>query len=82
VQEKKRMADEQERLTEQWLTEQGKQIEEIKASLDPEELTVLNEETAQLVEREHGALKFGRETLTQIKLSELIRVRYLKEDDS
>ncbi len=77
------MADEQERLTEQWLTEQGKQIEEIKASLDPEELTVLNEEAAQLVEREHGALKFGRETLTpQIKLSELIRVRYLKEDDS
>ena len=84
AQEAKRIAVEQERLAQQRVSEEGKQIEEIKASLDPEELKVLNEKASQLIELEHGTLKFGRETLIQIKLNELIRRRYLEEakDDS
>jgi hypothetical protein len=83
-QEKKRRIEEQELNAQQRLIEQEKKLEKIKADLNPEELKVLHEKASQIIEVEHAGLKFGRETLIQIKLNELIREQYLKEmeDDS
>lgn len=83
-QEKKRRIEEQELNAQQRLIEQEKKLEKIKAGLNPEELKVLHEKASQIIEVEHGGVKFGRETLIQIKLNELIREQYLKEmgDDS
>jgi hypothetical protein len=71
---------ERKRLEERRLEEQGKQIDEMKASLSQKEFDTLYQEASRLVENEHGPIRFGRETLIQIKVRELIRVRYLQDD--
>ena len=71
---------ESKRLEEKRLEEQGKQIDEVKASLAQEEVDILYQEASRLVEQEHGQVRFGRETLVQIKVRELIRARYFRTD--
>jgi hypothetical protein len=77
LQQKRRLSEEDERLEAKRSIEESRQIEDIKASLAAEALAVLREEAIQFVDREHGTPKYGRETLIQIKLNELIRVRFL-----
>jgi hypothetical protein len=71
---------ESKRLEEKRREEQGKEIDEVKASLSQEEVATLYQEASRLVENEHGQVRFGKETLIQIKVRELIRVRYLQSD--
>jgi len=71
---------ESKRLEEKRREEQGKEIDEVKASLSQEEVATLYQEASRLVENEHGQVRFGKETLIQIKVRELIRARYLQSD--
>jgi hypothetical protein len=77
AQQKRRLSEEEEYLAARRSNDENKQIEAIKTSLATETLTALRDEAARLVDSEHGVLKYGRETLIQIKLNELIRVRFL-----
>ena len=77
LQQQKRLTEEEERLEAKRSIEESRQIELIKASLATEALAALREEALQFVDNEHGTPKYGRETLIQIKLNELIRVRFL-----
>jgi len=61
--------------------EQAK-LAEIQASLAPEALATLQQEATQLVEKEYGPQVPGRNTLIRIKLTELLRERYLKPGSS
>jgi hypothetical protein len=47
------------------------------ASLSPEALDLLDSDARRLVESENGQVRFGKQTLVQIKMRELIRARYL-----
>jgi Helix-turn-helix domain len=69
---------ERKRLEEKRIEEQEKQIDEVKASLSQEEFDTLYQKASHLVENEHGQVRFGKETLIQIKVRELIRARYLQ----
>src|SRR5207247_9442120 len=69
-------------LEEKRLEEEGKRIDEVKASLSAEELDAISQEASQLIEQEHGLVRFGRETLIQLKVRDRIRARYLKPDSS
>ena len=77
VQQKRRLAGEEEQQAATRSNEEAKQIESIKTSLTTETLTTLRDEAARLVDQEHGVPKYGRDTLIQIKLNELIRMRFL-----
>jgi hypothetical protein len=54
-----------------------RRIEEAKASLPPGRLAELREEAQQLVKQEHSNLRFGEDILIQLKVDELIGMRYL-----
>jgi hypothetical protein len=77
VQQKRRLAGEEEHQAATRSNEEAKQIESIKTSLTTETLTTLRDEAARLVDQEHEVPKYGRDTLIQIKLNELIRMRFL-----
>jgi hypothetical protein len=70
----KEQADRQRREEE---AQQQRRIEEAKASLSSERLTELREEAQQLVKRENPNIRFGEDILIQLKIDELIRMRYL-----
>ncbi len=80
VESRKNVELERKKLEEKRLEEERKQIDEVKASLSQEEFDTLYQEANRLVENEHGLVRFGRETLIQIKVRELIRARYLQSD--
>ena len=65
------------RLEERRIEEEGRQIDEVIASLSPEALNLLDSDARSLVESENGQVRFGKQTLVQIKIRELIRARYL-----
>ncbi len=82
IEGRKKAEVEQLQLEEKRLEEEGKRIDEVKASLSAEELDALSQEASQLIEQEHGLVRFGRETLIQLKVRDRIRARYLKPDRS
>src|SRR5207249_8071827 len=82
IEGRKKAEGEQLQLEEKRLEEEGKRIDEVKASLSAEELDALSQEASQLIEQEHGLVRFGRETLIQLKVRDRIRARYLKPDRS
>ena len=65
------------RLRERKQEEEEKRIDEIRGSLSSDEMEKLTLEATQMVADEHGTLRFGRETLIQIKIRELIRRRHI-----
>jgi hypothetical protein len=66
------------RLAEQQrMEEERRQIEEVKTSLPAEMLERLYQEAKQLIEEESPHLKFGKDLIIQVKLNELVKLRYL-----
>jgi hypothetical protein len=61
----------------QRMEEERQQIDEVKTSLPPEMLEGLYQEAKQFIERESPNLKFGKELMIQVKLNELVKLRYL-----
>ena len=61
----------------QRMEEERQQIDEVKTSLPPEMLEGLYQEAKQLVEQESPNLKFGKDLMIQVKLNELVKLRYL-----
>jgi hypothetical protein len=70
-------AAEQQRAEHQRMEEERHQIEEAKALLPPDILEGLSQEARRLIEEESPGLKFGKELMIQIKLNELVKLRYL-----
>ena len=70
-------AAEQQRAEHQRMAEERQQIEEAKALLPPEVLEGLYQEARRLIEEESPGLKFGKELMIQLKLNELVQLRYL-----
>jgi hypothetical protein len=70
-------AAEQQRAKHQRMEEERHQIEEAKALLPPDILEGLSQEARHLIEEESPGLKFGKELMIQIKLNELVKLRYL-----
>jgi hypothetical protein len=71
---------EQRKKEEQETEEEGRQIEQIRASLPSEILNALQQEAGRILEQEQGPIRFGLDTLIQLKVNELIRRRYLRGD--
>jgi len=67
----------QRRLQERQQEDEEKRIDEIRRSLPADEMEKLSLEATQMVAEEHGNLRFGRETLIQIKIRELIRRKHI-----
>jgi hypothetical protein len=65
------------RLEQQRMEEERQQIEEVKTSLPAEMLEGLYQEARQLIEEESPHLKFGKDLMIQVKLNELVKLRYL-----
>jgi helix-turn-helix protein len=61
----------------QRMEEERRQIEEVKTSLPAEMLEGLYQEAKQLIEQESPHLKFGKDLMIQVKLNELVKLRYL-----
>jgi Helix-turn-helix domain len=61
----------------QRMEEERRQIEEVKTSLPAEILEGLYQEAKRLIEEESPHLKFGKDLMIQIKLNELVKLRYL-----
>jgi hypothetical protein len=57
-------------------------LSEIQAALTPEELASLQREAEELVDKEYGHHVPGRNTLIRLKVTEILRKRYLKDDPS
>jgi hypothetical protein len=74
--EQVRIAEHQ-RAEQQRMDEERQQIEEAKALLPPETLEGLYQEAKCLVEQESPSLKFGKDLMIQVKLNELVKLRYL-----
>jgi hypothetical protein len=70
-------AAEHHRLEQQRMEEERQQIEEVKTSLPAEMLEGLYQEARQLIEEESPHLKFGKDLMIQVKLNELVKLRYL-----
>jgi hypothetical protein len=70
-------AAEQQRAEHQRMEEERQQIEEAKALLPPEVLEGLYQEARRLIEEESPGLKFGKDLMIQLKLNELVQLRYL-----
>jgi hypothetical protein len=77
VGEEQSRAAEQQRAEHQRMEEERQQIEEAKALLPPEILDGLYQEARRLIEEESPGLKFGKELMIQVKLNELVKLRYL-----
>jgi hypothetical protein len=69
----------QRRLQEKQQEDEEKRIDDIRRSMPPAEMEKLAIEATRLVEQEHGDLRFGRETLIQIKIRELIRRNHITQ---
>lgn len=74
--EQARVAEHQ-RAEQQRMDEERQQIEEAKAILPPETIEGLYQEAKYLVEQENPSLKFGKDLIIQVKLNELVKLRYL-----
>lgn len=74
--EQVRVAEHQ-RAEQQRMDEERQQIEEAKAILPPETIEGLYQEAKYLVEQENPSLKFGKDLIIQVKLNELVKLRYL-----
>jgi len=59
------------------MEEERHQIEEAKALLPPDILEGLYHEAKLFIEEESPGLKFGKELMIQVKLNELVKLRYL-----
>jgi Helix-turn-helix domain len=70
-------AAEHRRAEQQQMEEERQQIDEVKTSLPPETIDGLYQEAKQLVEQESPNLKFGKDLMIQVKLNELVKLRYL-----
>jgi Helix-turn-helix domain len=68
---------ERQRAERQQMQEERQRIEEVKTSLPPETLEELYREATRLVGQESPTLKLGKELMIQLKLNELVKVRYL-----
>jgi Helix-turn-helix domain len=68
---------EYQRAEQQRMDEERQQIEEAKGLLPPETLEGLYQEAKCLVEQESPSLKFGKDLMIQVKLNELVKLRYL-----
>lgn len=68
---------EYQRAEQQRMDEERQQIEEAKAILPPETIEGLYQEAKYLVEQENPSLKFGKDLIIQVKLNELVKLRYL-----
>lgn len=77
VDEEQARASEQQRAEHQRMEEERQQIEEAKALLPPETFEGLYQEATHLVEQESSGLKFGKDLIIQVKLNELVKLRYL-----
>ncbi len=77
VDEEQSRAAEQQRAEHQRMEEERQQIEEAKALLPPEILEGFYQEARRLIEEESPGLKFGKELMIQVKLNELVKLRYL-----
>lgn len=76
--ENERRVEEERKTNEERQTiEEGRKINEIKTSLTQSELDLLMHEARQLVENEQGNVRFGKETLVQLRIRQLIRERFL-----
>jgi hypothetical protein len=78
----KKLSAEKRRNEEEQNRDEERQVEEIKASLSHEQLETLSRDAAALIEREHGQIRFGRDTLLNIKINDLIRLKYLRANRS
>jgi hypothetical protein len=67
--------------TDQEANDQQK-LSKIQAALPPEELASLQREAEELVDKEYGHHVPGRNTLVRLKVTEILRKRYLKDDPS
>jgi Helix-turn-helix domain len=70
-------AAEQRHAEQRRMEEERQQIDEVKTSLPPETLEGLYQEAKQLIEEESPHLKFGKDLMVQVKLNELVKLRYL-----
>jgi hypothetical protein len=77
VDEEQSHVAEQQRAEHQRMDEERRQIEKAKALLPPEILEGLYQEARHLIEEESPGLKFGKELMIQVKLNELVQLRYL-----
>jgi hypothetical protein len=71
------LAAEHRRAEQQRMEEERQQIDEVRTSLPPETLEGLYQEAKQLIEQESPHLKFGKDFMIQVKLNELVQLRYL-----
>ena len=77
VDEERSRAAEQQRAEHEHMEEERHQIEEAKALLPPDILEGLYQEARGLIEEESPGLKFGKELMIQVRLNELVKLRYL-----
>lgn len=77
VDEERSRTAEQQRAEHQRMEEERHQIEEAKALLPPDILEGLYHEAKLFIEEESPGLKFGKELMIQVKLNELVKLRYL-----
>jgi len=75
--QERRIEEERKTSEERKAIEEGRKIDEIKTSLTQPELDLLTHEARQLVEKEQGNVRFGKETLVQLRIRQLIRERFL-----
>jgi hypothetical protein len=68
---------ERQRTERQLMQEERRRIEEVKASLPSGTLEELYREATRLVGQESPTLKLGKEFMIQLKMNELVKVRYL-----
>jgi hypothetical protein len=68
---------ERQRVERQQMLEERQRIDEMKASLPPETIEELYREAADIVARESPTLKLGKDLMIQLKLNELVKLRYL-----
>jgi hypothetical protein len=68
---------EHQRAERQQRLEERQRIEEVKASLPPETIEELCRDATRVVEQESPTLKLGKNLMIQLKLNELVKLRYL-----
>jgi hypothetical protein len=68
---------ERQRAERQQMLEERQRIEEVKASLPSETIEELYREATRIVGQESPTLKLGKDLMIQLKLNELVKLRYL-----
>ena len=77
VEQRQLREGERQRAERQQMQEERRQIEAVKASLPDKILEALHREATRLVEHESPNLKLGKNLMIQMKLHELVKLRYL-----